>query len=516
MIFVNNGKDGRLGAFRNSGYRRAVVWLRNRLNPYRTKSFGQTYDRFMNALDNSHYTFAPGKLERARATLDRDRQKGTPLTTRRVQQVFRELDTAELSPNALADANAVHAASREVGETLAKAEAALASVASSPTSASEQAEIGSSLGAAHRVLTLMQHKVADLEVSLRANGDLQSAEAGLIRSMHDRLAGQHQRIADLAAEHGLDISGSAAFAGPLETAADSNSDIRANVYDRNSMVHDSTGISEAEVHGIMPHLLSDWDPRKADHRTPNVQRGDILHAKQAFLETQHNLQARGESLTENEIEQLNAYVENSNINRFLGMHQGDASRLPGRFRTQYAGMRSGLAKLPDEQAIVYRGTTTSHATINRLRMSVGGLLSATAFLSTSVAPNFAKEFTRPDGIHNQAATECEVRYQILGRTGKNISGIPDLADGLEDPNMLVGNGEILFAPGTTFRLVAFAKHPQRDVYGMVLREEAPTAGRVGALRNLQDASSMPPNRDAVAGGLENELARLWDERAVSD
>ena len=354
--------------------------------------------------------------------------------------------------------------------------------------------------------------MVDLETNLGGNDELHSAEAGLMRSMHDLLANQHRRIADLASEHGLDISESTAFARGLESAAaGAGPDAGANVYDRKSMVLDPTGISEAEVHGIMPHLLSDWDPRKSDSRTPNVQRGDILHAKQAFLETQHKLRAQGKSLTEAEIEQLNAYVENADINRHLGMSQGDASRLPGRYRHQYAGMQSGLAKLPDERAIVYRGTTTSHATIDRFRDSVGGLFAATAFVSTSAAPNFAKEFTRPEGIRNQTATDCELRFQILGRSGKNISGIPDLADGFEDPNMIIGNGEILFSPGTTFRLVAVAKHPQRDVYGMVLKEEAQTTGRLGAVRDLQDANLMA-NHGAVADGLADELARHWDDR----
>ena len=80
--------------------------------------------------------------------------------------------------------------------------------------------------------------------------------------------------------------------------------------------------------------------------------------------------------------------------------------------------------------------------------------------------------------------------------------------------MVIGNGEILFSPGTTFRLVAVAKHPQRDVYGMVLKEEAQTTDRLGAVRNLQDANEMA-NRGAVADGLANELAQRWDERMES-
>ena len=196
------------------------------------------------------------------------------------------------------------------------------------------------------------------------------------------------------------------------------------------------------------------------------------------------------------------------------MNQGDASRLRGRYQRQYAGMQSGLAKLPDERAIVYRLATTSRATIDRFRDSVGGLFVANAFVSTSAAPNFAKAFTRPKGIRNQRATDCELRFQILGRSGKNISGISDLAVGLEDPKLVSGNGVILFSPGTTFRLVAVAKHPQRDVYGMVLKEEAQTTGRVGAVRDLRNAKLMA-NHGAVADGLADESAKRWDERMES-
>lgn len=424
------------------------------------------------------------------------------------------------SLNAMADTNAVSIACKEVSAALDKAEASLASMKSLPSRHEQRTEVGFALSSAQRVLTLMHYKAVDIKTALSENDQLDGHKDGLIRSLQDRLAIQHQRLADLATNHDLDLFGSTAFArGIRMSSAETAPGDRANVYDPGSMTFDPAGIGESEVHGIMPHLLSDREKprREGGGLTPDVQKGDILHAKQAFLETQHNLEARGRGLTDNEVEQLDRYIDSSHINKPLGMNRGDASCLVAHYKTQYEGMQSGLAKLPDEQAVVYRGTTTSPETIGRFRDSVGGLFTSTAFLSTSASPNYAKLYTEADGKRNQAAQNCEVRFQILGRTGKNISGISDLKERREypdadiDPAGVIGCGEILFRPGTDFRLVAFAKHPHREVYGMVLREESQTGE---SLRDLQDANIVAKT-DSIADGLANEFMELWDSRMAS-
>ena len=49
---------------------------------------------------------------------------------------------------------------------------------------------------------------------------------------------------------------------------------------------------------------------------------------------------------------------------------------------------------------------------------------------------------------------------------------------------------------------------------MVLKEEAQTTGRVGAVRDLRNAKLMA-NHGAVADGLADESAKRWDERMES-
>ena len=477
----------------------------------KTDLSGRIYNRLLTASAGREAPFTPAEAE----VIAREEIKGL------LDNFETDLNRGA-SLNAMADTNAVSAACKEVSATLDEAEASLASMKSLPPAHEQRAEAGFSLSAAQRVLTLMHYKVVDIETALSENGQLSGHKAGLVRSLQDRLALQHQRLADLATEHDLDMSGSTAFARGIRlSSAETTPGARASVYDPGSMTFDPTGISAAEVHGIMPHLLSDREkPGTGGGRTPDAQKGDILHAKQNFLEAHHNLEARGQGLTGNEIEQIDRYIESSQINKSLGMNHGDVSRLSPSYQAQYKGMQSGLAKLPDEQVVVYRGTTASQETIGRFRDSIGALFTSTAFLSTSASPNYAKMYTEADGQRNQAAQDCEVRYQVLGRTGKNISGIPDLKESRESPDLdidpawVIGTGEFLFRPGADFRLVAFARHPHKEVYGMVLREEPRTGQPPEFLRNLQDANPEGV-RGSIAGGLANELAEAWDRQLSS-
>ena len=470
-------------------------------------------------------------------------ERAAPFTSEEADEIARQeirnlLDGFEndlsrgVSLNALADTNAVGVACKEINTAIDEAETSLAVLNNAPPGHEKRAEVTAALNSTQRVLTLMQYKVMDIRTALSENGQLSEHRDGLVRSLLDRLADQHQRLAGLATKHNLDMSGSAVFArGIRSNSAATAADARANAYDLDSMKFDPSGISETEVHGIMPHLLSDRvkryeiedpnHPGKKKFRTPDSEQGDILHAKLNFLEAHHKLEARGQGLTDNELEQIDKYIESSKINKRLGINRGDASRLPPADRIQYEGIQSGLAKLPDEQGVVYRGTTASQETIGRFRDSVGSLFTSTAFLSTSVSPNYAKQYTEADGKRNQAAQDqdCEVRFQILGRTGKNISTILDLKESREypdidiDPAGVIGTGELVFRPGTDFRLVAFAKHPHKEVYGMVLREEPRTGQPSESLRNLQDANPAGV-RGSVADGLAHELASVWDSRVA--
>ncbi len=279
---------------------------------------------------------------------------------------------------------------------------------------------------------------------------------------------------------------------------------RARARDPVVMKLDTTRISEAEVRRLLPHLLSDRESGARGGAT-NIQKVDILHAKMDF---------RGKGLNEEEIRCISDYIANSDINRHLGMNGGEPSKLSPSYRRQYNGMQSGLEKLPDERSVVYRGTTTSRKTIDRFSESVGARFTSTAFLSTSASPNFAKAFSHPNGQGNQRAVECDVRYQILGHTGKNIAGIEDLVEGLEDPADYLGNGEVLFRPGTTFRLLAFAKHPDKEVYGIVLREEGTAATGPEPAYNLQDAEQVPTKLEM--DGLTDEVMAEVDRRLSTE
>ena len=289
----------------------------------------------------------------------------------------------------------------------------------------------------------------------------------------------------------------------VEAAADNSASVSDySSFDHSIFIdHDPTHIGRVEVRKAMRHLLlSDMESRDGGG-APNIQKVDILHAKMDF---------RGKSLNEEEIRCISDYIANSDINRHLGPNGGDPSKLSPRYLRQYNGMQSGLEKLPDERSIVYRGTTTSRSTIDRFSEAVGERFTSTAFLSTSASPNFAKAFSNPQGVRNQSSVECDVRYQILGHTGKNIAGIEDMAEGLEDPADYLGNGEVLFRPGTTFRLVAFAKHPDKEVYGIVLKEVATAPIGPEPTYNLQDVERVPAK--TAVDGLTDDVMAEFDKR----
>ena len=91
LIFADRGGGERIGSLRNSTMGRVAVWLLKTLGAGQRGRLGGAYDRFSRAIRSGGLSAGEVRLKHADAVLAADRERGRPLTSRRVKQVLDEL-----------------------------------------------------------------------------------------------------------------------------------------------------------------------------------------------------------------------------------------------------------------------------------------------------------------------------------------------------------------------------------------------------------------------------------------